>query len=326
MEMVSVIIPIYNLEDYIENTVKSVLAQTYSDIELILVDDGSDDASVEICDRMALEDSRIKVIKKSNGGVSSARNAGIEASNGIYITFVDGDDLLEADAIEVMVNNIRNNDADMCICSSYYRNNTVLYHGVYSVKEEIVLFGELIKRHLDFNLTSFLCTCLFKKELVADIRLDEELPVFEDWKYLFDILMNGVEKASVCRKPLYRYIMRQGSASRSAVNEKKMRCFKVAEEVEKRISEEYPEYASMAECVEARLLVHMLIVSACQGKTDKKYDLMFTEIARKNLKRVMKSHSLLKRFKIYILFTSVSPKMFYFMYKFKYGLKRVLRR
>lgn len=110
--LVSVIIPVYNVEGYIDRCMESILSQTYANIEIILVDDGSPDSCPQKCDDWAKRDRRVKVIHKLNGGVSSARNAGLDASTGEFISFVDPDDYLSTDAIEVMLSRMLRDHSD----------------------------------------------------------------------------------------------------------------------------------------------------------------------------------------------------------------------
>lgn len=102
--LVSIIVPVYNVEKYLEKCIESIINQTYSNLEIVLSDDGSTDNSPSICDEYALKDSRIRVIHKSNGGLSDARNAALDIISGKYITFIDSDDYIEKEAIEILVN------------------------------------------------------------------------------------------------------------------------------------------------------------------------------------------------------------------------------
>lgn len=115
--LISVIIPIYNVEKYVKRCLDSVLNQTYCHLEVILVDDGSTDSSGKICDEYKKMDTRIRVIHKSNEGVSSARNLGIEVANGEYIAFIDSDDAMEKDCIEYLYRLIQENHCSLSICS-----------------------------------------------------------------------------------------------------------------------------------------------------------------------------------------------------------------
>ena len=114
--LVSVVVPVYKVEKYLANCIESVLKQTFSDFELILVDDGSPDECGKICEDFAKKDSRIKVIHQRNEGLSAARNRGIEIAEGEYLTFIDSDDFVLPYYLENLVNLIKKNDADMCVC------------------------------------------------------------------------------------------------------------------------------------------------------------------------------------------------------------------
>lgn len=117
---VSIIIPVYNREDYLDRCISSMINQTFSNIEIILINDGSTDGSAEICDSYAQKDSRITVIHKPNGGVSSARNAGLEIMTGDYLCFCDSDDYFAPEMVEKSLKQILAEDADMCTCNNYH--------------------------------------------------------------------------------------------------------------------------------------------------------------------------------------------------------------
>lgn len=115
MPIISVIVPVYNVEKYLPRCIDSILAQTFTDFELILVDDGSPDNCGAICDEYAAKDKRVRVIHKSNGGVSSARNAGLDAASGEYVTFVDSDDYIAEDRLKQMHSSIFESKADIAV-------------------------------------------------------------------------------------------------------------------------------------------------------------------------------------------------------------------
>lgn len=119
MQLVSVIVPIYNVEQYLPRCIESILAQTYKNFELILVDDGSPDKCPEICEKYAEKDNRISVIHKINGGLSDARNAGLDIAKGDFITFVDSDDMIAPNAIEILLNAFKESNADIVITTRY---------------------------------------------------------------------------------------------------------------------------------------------------------------------------------------------------------------
>lgn len=114
--LISIIVPVYNVEPYVSKCLESILRQTYQNIEIIIIDDGSTDGGSDICDAYAHKDKRIKVIHQSNEGVSGARNVGLRIAKGEFIGFVDSDDWIEADMYEYLLQNIQQQDADIAIC------------------------------------------------------------------------------------------------------------------------------------------------------------------------------------------------------------------
>ena len=115
-ELISVIVPVYNVEKYLDKCIQSILGQTYSNIELLLIDDGSTDSSGAICDKYVTQDSRVRVFHKSNEGVSAARNWGLDNAKGEWIAFVDADDWIDSDMYERMYNAAVQNQTDMVSC------------------------------------------------------------------------------------------------------------------------------------------------------------------------------------------------------------------
>ena len=116
--MISIIVPVYNTEKYLDRCIQSILAQTYTDFELLLIDDGSTDSSGALCDKYAEQDSRIRVFHKENGGVSSARNTGLDNAEGEYIIFVDSDDYMKSQMCEILYNKLIQEQADIVICGT----------------------------------------------------------------------------------------------------------------------------------------------------------------------------------------------------------------
>ncbi len=141
-DLISVIIPIYKCEAYLDRCVRSVALQTYRNLEILLVDDGSLDRCRAICDEWAERDARIRVIHKENGGLSDARNASLEASSGTYIAFVDGDDSISPDMLQRLYDTLRKERADMSLCSFRYvgEDGSVLTQRKYesSIRDEVL--------------------------------------------------------------------------------------------------------------------------------------------------------------------------------------------
>lgn len=208
--LVSVIIPVYNVEKYLPKCLDTVINQTYKNLEIILVDDGSPDNSGKICDEYAGKDSRIKVIHKENGGVSSARNVGINTTKGNWIAFIDSDDWIEENYVEELLKNT-SKDIDIVQCGY----NRV----VENKKEQINCDGnDKIK-----NQEEFLTCCLnpqtayglcnmkiIRSDIVKDVRFNEKIVVCEDALFNIEISKN-MNNFKIIKKPLYNYRINQNS-------------------------------------------------------------------------------------------------------------------
>ena len=217
--LISVIVPVYNLENYIERCLKSIQNQTYSNIEIIVVDDGSIDDSWNVINRIAKEDNRVIPIHKENGGVSSARMLGLANSNGEWIGFVDGDDEIEEDMYEVLMNNAFEYDADISHCGYKMIFNDGRITSFYDTKVKKIqdnttgvidlLEGDLIEPGL--------CNKLYKKSLFEDIELDTSIKINEDLLLNYYLFKNS--QLSIFEDlTKYCYIIRDNSASRSKLN------------------------------------------------------------------------------------------------------------
>lgn len=135
--LISVIIPVYNAEKYLEQCLNSIKNQTYKNFEVIIVNDGSKDNTDSICKKFAQSDSRFRYFSKENGGVSSARNFGLDNANGHYITFIDGDDWVEHNHLEILIKSITENNSDIAICSyKEFDNNIDTYYTIVYTKQE----------------------------------------------------------------------------------------------------------------------------------------------------------------------------------------------
>ncbi|WP_346676746.1 glycosyltransferase family 2 protein [Erysipelatoclostridium sp. An173] len=166
--LVSVIVPIYNVEDYLEKCVNSIINQTYKNLEIILVDDGSTDKSSEICDSFALKDNRIKVVHKVNGGLSDARNAGIDIANGTYYSFIDSDDYISENTIESLLKCALDASSEIAICNIIKFNKKGIESPFYCPVNKKTIYNG-IDRFKTLNQPS-VCNKLFYARLFDNIR------------------------------------------------------------------------------------------------------------------------------------------------------------
>ena len=210
---ISVIVPVYNMETYLGRCVDSILAQTYENIEVILVDDGSSDASPDICDRYAEADGRVKVVHKQNGGLSSARNAGLDAATGGYIGFVDSDDYISPDMYRILAAHL---DGGGCeIANAMYvradeSGNTSPSRVPHNTDKEIG--AEQFARELMLHTGDVsVCTKLFRADIFDGVRFPEG-KLNEDLLFMLDVLAR-VHKVAFAAHIGYYYFTRSGSTS-----------------------------------------------------------------------------------------------------------------
>ncbi len=189
MEKVSVIVPVYNAENYLEECLNSIVNQTYHNLEIILVDDGSTDRSSKICDDYALKDSRIKVIHKENGGLSDARNVGIENSTADYITWVDHDDVITFDYVEVLYKVLVENDADISMCGHQrFIDKIEIIKKPYTVRklsnaEALEKFGGV-----NAGISVYVWSKLYKRALILQYKFNSDMTddISTTYKYFSD--------------------------------------------------------------------------------------------------------------------------------------------
>lgn len=221
-KLISIIIPVYNTEIYLRRCIESILCQTYSKLEIVLVDDGSSDSSGLICDQYAEKDKRIIVIHKLNQGVSAARNDALKIIKGEYVSFIDSDDYVDSQFIENLYSAFTNKGVDISICGlekigginlktgkvnvQYKDENIVLHSSGYINKDELWFHS------IDSNfIGGYLVNKLFKTNLLNSKGLDTNLCIGEDMVYLSQYLLK-VTSAYYIAKPLYKYQMNEASA------------------------------------------------------------------------------------------------------------------
>lgn len=210
--LVTVIVPVYNVERYLDKCISSIAHQSYDNLEIIVIDDGSTDSSAKICDNWSVKDKRICVIHKENGGLSDARNAGLAVANGEYISFVDSDDWLHPKFIEIMIKTLKKAEADIAECGVVYvdeQENVI--HERYYPKEKAILnkveaLRALIKEE---GIYQTVWNKLYKREVLEGI-LFEKGKCNEDDFWTYQIIDRG-EKYVVISNELYNYLQRKSS-------------------------------------------------------------------------------------------------------------------
>ena len=241
MKKVSVIIPIYNAEKFLNDTINCLKNQTLEDIEFILVDDGSTDNSLKICRQLTCNDKRFKIISQKNKGVSAARNFGIDSSNGEYYLFLDADDFFDKDMCEKMYNVATDTRADLVIFGIkiqefngkiHYMNNTNLQNE-WTKNEALNEFFSRKKLNVGVH------TKMFSKDIISKNRFEEGRKINEDKYFLFTsiLLAKKIVYKDICK---YLYIRRKGSASNSDYSPKYKDTIYFSKKILNDISKNYP--------------------------------------------------------------------------------------
>lgn len=222
MSTISVIVPVYKAEAFLRKCTDSILCQSHRDLELLLIDDGSPDKSGALCDAIAGEDGRVRVFHKPNGGVSSARNLGLREARGEYIAFVDSDDWLEPEALELLLTALVENGADSAGCGHFNVGNggvtsseaPALPAGVHEaadIRENLVLrlLGDRLRQPV---LNGFIWRFLYTRSIIAENRIEFEGAYLEDELFLMEYFCHAQRLATV-DTPLYNYYWNTASAT-----------------------------------------------------------------------------------------------------------------
>lgn len=253
--MVSIVIPVYKVEEHLRSCLNSVKCQTFKDYEVILVDDGSPDNSGQICDEFAKENSRWSVIHKENEGLSCARNTGIDRAKGEYICFIDSDDTVDENYLQFLYQAIVDNQADLAICG--YQRVVQLDH-IHNEKQwtQSILEREQIWEEIFENLNNAAWNKIYRRDLIDNIRFPVGLYHGEDLMFNLRYILK-CNQAVMINAPLYHYWERKGSITKSGFSERRSMEITSKDLAKKFICDYYPRLKPVAEkyCFQARMNV-----------------------------------------------------------------------
>ncbi|KXT89874.1 glycosyltransferase family 2 protein [Streptococcus oralis] len=240
-EKISVIVPVYNVEAYLERCVESILQQTYAHFELILINDGSTDSSGQICDQLASQYENIKVYHIENAGVSNARNMGIQLATGSWVTFIDSDDFVTQDYLATLASAVEGLNVGFVIAPLHHiKNGIVTDIPPHSGKTELWSTEETMKELLMTTRTSFFPVAkLFKRDLLADEKFNTNYHLAEDALFLTELLLTTRCSCVFIDKPVYYYDHREGSATTS-VNRHVFDTIEVYQQIIAQVSQAFP--------------------------------------------------------------------------------------
>lgn len=309
---ISVIIPVYNVEQYLEKCLDSILNQTYKNIEIILVNDGSIDKSGLICDEYSRKYNNIKVFHKENGGVSSARNLGIDNATGQYLAFIDPDDYIDANMYEILVEKIVETNSDIAMCSFVYvkENENIVEDN----SDEIIIFDkeEVLSRYFNrvkpFN-ASFLWNKLFKRELFEKDRLDVELKIQEDTEVLLRIF-DKVNSVVYIASPLYLYLIRNGAATEGKISKGKLTTDISLFKIYKYTEENLPKYKSNALANYVMYYFNIIVEIIKNYEEYGEYYGILVKRFRKNYIRLLLDKNIMIKYKIHGALILLNKKLY----------------
>ena len=250
--LISVLVPVYKTKEYLPRCVESIRNQTYGNLEIILVDDGSPDDSGALCDQLALADPRIRVVHKKNGGLASARNAGLDAMTGEYAAFVDSDDHIAPEMIRDLYDLCQKHRADIACCGIERVNDQGHVNHFNEKTDDFLLLNreEAMAELLEnYRVTNSVCDKLIHKRIFEDLRLTEGY-IYED----FDVMYRCIHRADrvvYTGAPYYKYYLSQGSIIRSAFNAKQ---FDLVIAARKRLAFFEQEYPQLLDAVRVKFL------------------------------------------------------------------------
>lgn len=323
MPLLSIIIPVYNVERYIERCVNSIINQSYQNFELIIIDDGSIDGSSKILDVLSSNDNRIQVYHVKNGGVSRARNLGLSFSKGDFIAFVDADDIVKNEMYTEMISIAQTENCDMVQCNyeDLYEDGNVFQHneiGTLAIENEDDMIIACMERVIYANIF----TKLFRKKTISSIYFDESIEYAEDLKFVVDCC-EASKKIKLIELVGYQYFQRNDSADHKKINESYLSILKVADYFKKMYFNNntvYP-YVIKNDVLQTKYLIDRISVQ--QGKM-KKYLPSLRKRLLVNRKFIRETKNYRIQDKIKIIIICVFPNLYskiYYLYNNKYSKK-----
>lgn len=324
-ELISIIVPVYKVENYLQRCVESLINQTYQNIEIILVDDGSPDRCGEMCEAFALQDARIRVYHKENGGLSDARNYGVSVANGAYIGFVDSDDYIHHSMYEKLYQAITKEKADVAECgvTRVYGNRNRVHceiENLYEVMNEKQYFEEVLTSKKVYG--SVWCK-LIRKEIAKQVQ-------FEKGKYYEDLFYN-LELVQVAKKyvftnqPHYYYFIRENSITTEKYSPKQLTIIEAMNNYYMFCEKNYPELIEKAfirQSLAYLSIFNQLILDDYKNYSEFKEVYQFL---KQNKKRIIKNSDASKQLKLSIIILNINLSLYRFLYK-QYKKRMVLNK
>ncbi len=307
---VGVIVPVYKVEKYLEKCVNSLLRQTYKNLEILLIDDGSPDTCPQMCDSFAAKNKRVKALHKENGGLGDARNYGVANSECDWIVFVDSDDYVEPEYVEVLVNLRNQFDADMVITrtsrepedGSAVKTNDKF--PAICVDRETALFEVYSGGKVGW--------AAYGKLYRKDVLLNNPFPagLYEDCACMYRIITENEKIVIADYENNYHYIERQGSLLKSSLNEHHLHIFDICDEFRDFIEKEYPQLDILPVLVYRRGVTQLLNLQNMPWETYKTVFYKYHKMFRKNLLKVLRDSRVTIKSKVHFIMLCTTPGVY----------------
>lgn len=278
MVLLSIIIPVYNIDKYLERCLQSILTQPFTDFELILINDGSSDMSGKICDEQALKDNRIKVFHKENEGVSAARNSGLSHACGQYIVFIDGDDTIAEDTLcENMSYLLANPNVEMLEFPGFYNYGNKATEYLYKKQDTLLVTGkDNITNYWLRNPRFEIWGKFYKKKLIGDLRFDSDIAIGEDLLFLIKVI-SKCETYFISDKGCYYYFFNQSSAMNNKTRDRSLDEVRLINKLADVKS--FPDLSILAKFV--YIVLANYILNPIKGKQNKKHNKAYDDLLLK---------------------------------------------
>lgn len=322
--MISIVVPVYNCSEFIVRCVNSLQKQSYRDLQIILVDDGSSDDTPKICDYLAEKDDRITVLHRLNGGVSSARNAGISAAKGEYVTFVDADDYVDAEHVMILYNLMQKHKCDVAMCSYLTENESHFTESkcdIYSYNE--VCYGHdsaVCELLAGGAVGGYVWNKLYRRDLLEGIEFSSDVKILEDMLFNYNVFKN-VKSAAFADSKSYHYVQRGQSAMHKKFGDEHRKMVETARFICNDISCENVELINAGKGVLATTILWVTDVMAEYGP----YDSGLVKEYRAEFKPLKKTYMRLKRVPFSYRVSAIFFSMGYGIFKLSVKTVRKLR-
>lgn len=315
--LISVIIPVYNVEKYLPACLDSVLTQTYRNLEVILVDDGSPDGSGAICDEYAAKDARVRVIHQQNSGASAARNAGLDMASGSFIGFVDADDWIEPHMYQTLYERLLASGADVAQCGYQYHKAGEEGNVYRTGEDRIYTRGQCVEKLLtDHSPWWTLWSKLYRAPLFQGLRFSTELRVSEDAFLIFHLFLK-IKHLTFVKEPLYHYIWYPSSLSKFGL--KSLDAVQAGQWIAEHIQQSIPRlagYGYRALAIDAVSLYDTATLLFARQKTPLYKEIMnsLNKSLKQNRSQILKAAECERKWKIKVCFITAAPRLYRFLF------------